>query len=141
MKTIITTGIVALLALGAHDAEAQQNETWRLTQVNGAALPAVTDEDDDGCSEEVVAGTLTLQSGGEWELELNEREVCGNDVEEETEKEDGRYAVQADGIHFTDDDGDTEDGDDVDDMAHGTRAGQTLTVRSGRGNTVLVFQR
>ena len=141
MKSIITTGIVALLALGANEAEAQQNETWRLTQVNGAALPAVTDTDDDGCREEVTAGTLTLESDGRWTLEVREREVCASNTEEETEKEDGRYSVQADAIAFTDDDGDTEDGYDVDDIAHGARAGSTLTVRTGGGETTLVFQR
>ena len=145
MKNIIAAGVIALVTLSAGEAAAQ--ETWQLAQINGSALPFVTDQDDDGCREEVVSGTLTLGTDGRWTLATNEREVCGDKVEEETEEEDGRFSADGDALRFTDEDDDDDssddddDGDDFDDLANGTRAGNTLTVRSGDGSTTVVFQR
>lgn len=142
MKSITTSAVVAILALGASDAAAQDGQIWRLSQVDGNALPHVVDQDDDGCREEIVAGTLTLHADGRWVLETQEREICGNEVEDETEEEDGRYEVQGETVRFADDDGEVEtDGNDVDDIAQGTRNAATLTVRSGGGDRVLVFTR
>ena len=142
MKSIITIGIVALTAVAANDASAQSSETWRLSQVDGAALPAVVEQDDEGCREEVLSGTLTLEADGRWKLETVERETCGNEVEEETEDEDGRYTVQDGAIRFGDDDGDVEtDGNDIDDVARGERTATTLTVRTGDDSRVLLFTR
>jgi hypothetical protein len=69
MKSFITIGIVALTAVAAGEGSAQTSETWRLSQVDGAALPAVVEQDDDdGCREELVSGTLTLEADGRWKL-------------------------------------------------------------------------
>ena len=146
MKGIITTGIIALTALAAGDASAQ--EAWQLARVNGSALPAVIEQDDDGCRDELVSGTLTLSGDGTWVLQTRERETCGDDVDEETEREDGRYARDAGAITFTDQDGDSEDADDedaddgidVDDFVSGSADAGSLTVRLDDGNT-LTFRR
>ena len=143
---IITLGIVALTAFAAGDAAAQ--ESWQLAQVNGGALPVVTEQDEDGCRDEIVAGTLTLNGDGTWRLETTEREVCGDNVEDDAEREDGRFTRDASGIRFTDDDGDEEDADDqtgdddvdVEDFVSATVAGGTMTVRLDDGNT-LTFRR
>ncbi len=142
MKSITTSAVIAVLTLSASDTAAQSEETWRLSQVDGNALPHVVDQDDDGCREEVVSGALTLHADGRWTLVTQEREVCGSEIEDETEEEDGRYEAQGETVRFADEDGDVEtDGDDVDDIAHGTRNGSTLTVRTGGGDRVLVFTR
>jgi len=146
MRTgIITLGIVALTAVSVGGASAQ--ETWQLAQVNGSSLPAVVEQDDDGCRDEVVAGTLTLDVDGTWSLETSEREVCGDRVEEDSETEDGRYTREASAIRFTDEDGDEEDSDDdaddgvdVEDFVSGTVEAAALTVRLDDGNT-LTFRR
>ncbi|HEX6587415.1 MAG TPA: hypothetical protein VF039_00220 [Longimicrobiales bacterium] len=144
MKLEIIAIAATIVAFDAQAAAAQQAETWQLAEVNGAALPAVVETDDDGCRDEVVSGTLTLSTGGMWKLTTNEREVCGNRVEEETEEEDGRYTVQGETIRFDDDDDDADDDDgsddDVDDFVSATRSGTTLTVRL-EGDRTLVFRR
>ena len=145
MKFEIIAIAATLVALDAQSAAAQQAETWQLAEVNGAALPTVVETDDDGCRDEVVSGTLTLSADGKWKLTTNEREVCGNRIEEETEEEDGRYTVQGETIRFDDDDADDADDDDasdddVDDFVSASRSGSTLTVRL-EGERTLVFRR
>jgi hypothetical protein len=156
---------VALLALSAGGAAGQQTETWQLAEVNGTALPALIEQDGENCREEVLSGTLTMESDGDWTLVTQEREVCGDQVEEESDEEDGRFTAQGESFTFTeedddaddddaddddaddddDDDGDDadddDDGDDADDLASGTRSGTTLTVRLEDGSTVLLFRR
>lgn len=141
MKGMTTSSIVAIAALTAFGADGvAAQETWQLAQVNGNALPFVTDTDDDGCREEVTSGTLTLAADDTWRLELTEREVCGNDVDEEIEDEDGRFTEANNAVRFLDDDGDPEDGNDIDDIANATRSGNTLTVTNGDGGVTLVFR-
>ncbi len=154
---------VALVALSAQPVSAQQAETWQLAEVNGMALPALIEQDGENCREEVTSGSLTLESDGGWTLVTQEREVCGDKVEEDSEEEDGRYSTQGVTVTFTegdddtddddaddddtddddadDDDGDDDDRGDADDLASGTRSGSTLTVRLEDGNTVLLFRR
>lgn len=143
---------VALVA-GAASAAAQEapsSDTYRLVEVAGVALPAVLEEGN-ACREEVLAGTLTLEADGRWTLVTSEREVCGDAVEEEEEREDGTYEVDGDAIRFLDDDegeNDEPEGDDDDageieleDLGSGTRTDGGLTIRLEDGETVLVFRR
>ena len=141
----------ALVAGGASAAaqEAPSSDTYRLVEVAGVALPAVL-EDGDACREEVLAGTLTLEADGRWTLDTTEREVCGDVVEEEEEREDGTYEVDGDVIRFLDDDeGEDDDADDADDaeeieledLSSGTRTDAGLTIRLEDGETILVFRR
>lgn len=143
---------VALVAGGASAAaqEAPSPATYRLVEVAGGALPAVLEEAD-ACREEVLGGTLTLEADGRWTLVTTEREVCGDAVEEEEEREDGTYEVDGDAIRFLDDDvdesDDPEDGADdageieLEDLSSGTRTDAGLTIRLEDGETVLVFRR
>jgi len=145
----------ALVAGGASAAaqEAPSSDTYRLVEVAGAPLPAVL-EDGDTCREEVLAGSLTLEADGRWTLVTTEREVCGDAVEDEEEREDGTYEVDGDAIRFLDDDegededpdGDADDADDageieLEDLSSGTRTDAGLTIRLEDGETILVFRR
>ena len=139
-------GVLGTAAPAAAQA-ASQDETFRLIQVAGKALPAVIEEED-GCREEVVSGTLTLKADGIWILVAQEREVCGDRVEEEEEREEGKYSIEGSSIRFVDDDSDgdaeeddTDDDLDLDDMTTGTRTAEGLTVRLKGSDAVLVFRR
>lgn len=139
-------GVLGTAAPAAAQA-ASQDETFRLIQVAGKALPAVIEEED-GCREEVVSGTLTLKADGIWILVTQEREVCGDRVEEEEEREEGKYSIEGSSIRFVDDDSDgdaeeddTDDDLDLDDMTTGTRTAEGLTVRLKGSDAVLVFRR
>lgn len=139
-------GVLGTAAPAAAQA-ASQDETFRLIQVAGKALPAVIEEED-GCREEVVSGTLTLKADGIWILVTQEREVCGDRVEEEDEREEGKYSIEGSLIRFVDDDcdgdadeDDTDDDLDLDDMTTGTRTAEGLTVRLKGSDAVLVFRR
>ena len=139
-------GVLGTAAPAAAQA-ASQDETFRLIQVAGKALPAVIEEED-GCREEVVSGTLTLKADGIWILVAQEREVCGDRVEEEDEREEGKYSIEGSLIRFVDDDcdgdadeDDTDDDLDLDDMTTGTRTAEGLTVRLKGSDAVLVFRR
>lgn len=154
MQNRTATLILAGLATGALGTAASaagqavsQDETFRLIEVAGKALPAVIEEED-SCREEVVSGTLTLKADGMWILVTQEREVCGDRVEEEEEREEGKYSIEGSSIQFVDDDddGDAEEDDtdddlDLDDMTTGTRTAEGLTVRLKGSDAVLVFRR
>ena len=135
------------VTLSVQDAVAQSttDEMYQLVQVDGSDLPAVFEEDGQ-CREEIVSGTLTLAADGTWSLDILERDVCGDRIDEGREREDGRYTVAGDEITFLDEDGDPEDTDenkrpDIDDLISGTRDGDTLTVLLDDGRTQLVFRR
>lgn len=147
---VLVVGAGTLAAQGG----AQQSVagTWRLAEVGGHALPAVTEEGG-GCRETVTAATLTL-ADGRWTLAVTEREACGARVTEEREVERGTYTVQGATLTFArepeneaeDDDDPAEKDDaaetevDVEDMVSGTVAGGALTVRL-RDGTPAVFRR
>ena len=147
-NTIVVVAMVAgALGLGG-PASAQtlsQTETFRLVEVSGTALP-VTTEGGDGCREDVIAATLTLEADGGWAMVTQEREVCGTRVEEDEDREEGTYRLEGNAFRFVNDDED-DDGDDdadeldVEELATGTRTADGLTVRLEDGETVLVFRR
>lgn len=145
LASLVATAAVLLTAGGA-GAQVASQETYQLAQVAGQALPVVTEENGD-CRDELSAATLTLDTDGTWTLVTTEREVCGQDVDEDEDREDGRYTVDGQTIHFTDDDGNvaTADGDDseleVDDLVHATRTADGLTVQVADGDTQLQFRR
>lgn len=146
-------GVAAPAAGPAHGQAAAQDRTYRLAEVDGRPLP-VTVEEEDGCREEVAAAALTLRADGEWLLEVDERETCGDAVEEETEEESGTYTTEGDTVRFLDDDADEDDdeedeaeGDeddedelDLDDLDVGTIGGDGLTVRLEDDRATLVFR-
>jgi hypothetical protein len=155
MKNRTTTLAFAVLATGAlgTPASAQavsQDETYTLAEVGGRSLPAVTGEED-GCREEVVAATLTLEADGDWILVMQEREACGDRVEEDEEREEGTYRMEDGAIRFLDDDEDDDQEDeddeqdeddlDLDDLTTGSRTAGGLTVRLEDSDAVLVFRR
>jgi len=154
---ILTLTAVAALGAGALVLQAAPSwaqgvsgqESYQLVQVAGNALPTQIEQEGD-CREEVLSGTLTLDTDGGWELVTRERETCGDQVEEEEESETGAYRAEGDVIRFMDDDedddrneaADDDDGElDLDDLATGTRSGDGLTVTLEDGQTVLVFRR
>lgn len=146
--TAVGIGVVSTAAVAAQ--AVSEAETFTLVQISGAALPAVVEEEG-GCREEVLGGTLTLEAG-EWVLATQERETCGDQVEEEEEREEGRYEVDRETIRFFDgdeddddaEDDDTEDDDedeiDVDDLATGARTADGLTIQLQDAGT-LQFRR
>ena len=145
LLALLTTAFTGQEAMAQVSAE----ETWELTRVGSSGLPATVDNDDDGCTEEVVSGTLTLATDGTWRLVTNEREVCGNDTDNDRDSETGRYTMSGDQITFLDDDGNAEDIDnddrstspDIEDLVSGTRNGDTMTVQIDDGRTELTFTR
>lgn len=145
LASLIAAAGVALSAEGAA-AQVASTETYQLAQVAGQALPVVTEEHDE-CRDELHAATLTLETDGTWSLVTTEREVCGQDVDEDEDREDGRYTIQGETIRFTDDDGDAPqaDGDpnelEVDDLVEATRTADGLTVRVADDDTELTFRR
>lgn len=119
-------------------------EVYRLTEVNGGALPVVV-EQDERCREELLGGTLTLETDGRWRLMTQEREVCGADVEAEEESEDGIFTREGQTIRFLEEDGEPNDdegdeGIDAENLSVGTVAGGALTVRLADGATTLTFR-
>ena len=138
----------AVLAISPGDAAAQVSaqETWQLAEVAGAALPVVTEENED-CRDELHSATLTLHTDGRWTLVTTEREVCGQNSEDDEDTEEGRYTVEGDVIRFTDEDGEPaqDDGDDseleVDDLVQATRTADGLLVRVADDGTELRFRR
>jgi hypothetical protein len=137
-------GLAVAATIRAGQAQPAQ-EVYRLATVDGAPLPVVV-EQEDGCSEEVTAATLTLHPEGRWQLESTERETCGSDVREDSDTEEGRYEREGRNLRFLDDDGDddpdSDDADeiDIDDLEAGAVAGPGLSVRLEGGQT-LVFER
>ena len=132
---------VALAAAYAGAQERAQAGAYRLVSFAGRALPTVVEEED-GCREEVLSATLTLEAGGRWVLASRERETCGTVVEEEDDSESGTYSANGTALRFTEaDDDDTPDDDvDLDELGSGTLAGGELTVRLTDERTVLVFR-
>lgn len=151
MRTLVLTaiGIGAVSTAAVATQAGSEVETFDLVEVAGSGLPALIEEED-GCREQILAGRLTLEADGDWSLVTRERETCGDQVEEEEEREEGTYEVQSEAVLFTDDDGDSGDADDgddadpngvdVDDLATGTRTAEGLEVRLEDGN-ILIFRR
>src|SRR5690606_5266842 len=127
-------------------AQVSTEETWQLARVGEQALPVVTEEHGE-CRDELHGATLTLHTDGRWTLVETKREVCGGDTDEDVDTDDGRYTISGDEIHFTDDDGDPNraDSDDdeleIDDLVHGARTTEGLTIRVADGDTELHFTR
>lgn len=164
--TALTVGLLSVGVIGfsdvrpAAEAKAQtatsaeqlpvqaQPNTYRLAEIAGRTLPTIIEEED-GCREELVSATLTL-AGRNWTLVTAEREVCGELVETEEERETGSYSVADQTIRFRegdDDDDDDEDLDDadeleVDELDLGTVSNDgSLVVQLRDGETILVFRR
>lgn len=156
-KTLLLAGFgAAALAVAANPSGAQVPGTYTLAQVDGRALPVVT-ETDGACRDELVSATLTLADGA-WTLETMERELCeGEAPREDRETDRGRYTLSGQTVTFAggdaddeaeaaeDEEGRTEPSGsdvevDVEEPARGTVDGGTLTVLLRGGQTV-VFRR
>ena len=150
MKTLtvaaLGAGAMALAGIAVAQ-DAAQAETYRLVDVSGGALPVLVEQDGD-CRDELLSGTLTLADDGTWVLVTQEREVCGDRVEEDEEREEGRYTMDGQTVRFLDEDGEAEEHEEedageieVDDLSVGTRSADGLAVRLADGQTVLAFRR
>lgn len=143
-KTMMATlAAGGLAAFSGTDASAQAPAgTYVLAEVQGQALPVLTEEEN-GCREEVLAATLTLEADGDWEMEYTERETCGAEVEEDEEDAEGDFTVDGTTVRFSDDDEsrDPTDEIDLDELGVGTLSEAGLSVRLQDGRTVLVFRR
>lgn len=138
----------SLMAMAASENALSHQEVpgeYRLTSVNGQALPVQLGTDD-GCKELVTAATLTLTADGKWTLRHDERKECPSGARTETESESGKYTLTGTSVTFMDDDGKrntggTPDDDiDLDELDQGTVSGTSLSVKLKEGQT-LVFQR
>src|SRR5687768_17477442 len=115
-RIAMTAAALSSLALAAAYAGAQERAgtqagSYRLATFAGRALPTLIEEED-GCREEVLSATLTLEAGGRWVLVSRERETCGTAVEEDEDSETGSYSVTGGTLRFNEVDGDGDDGDD-----------------------------
>ena len=145
--TALGVGVLALAAAAASAQVPGQAEVYRLAEVEGRALPVVIEQEGD-CRDELLGATLTLAADGEWTLVTQEREVCGDRVEEDEEREEGRYTAEGQTVRFLDEDGEAEEDDrddegpelDVEDLTVGTRSAGALSVRLEDGRTA-VFRR
>ena len=145
LKMLTTSALVAgALPLTADPADAQTPEaagSYELVQVNGQALPVVI-ERTENCQEEVLSGTLVLEADGDWEFEHVERETCGTDVDEDTEREDGDYVVSGEALTFSDDTDEFDPDDlDIDEFGTGTITSEGVRVTLQDGRTELLFRR
>lgn len=139
---LMALALVAALS-AAPPADAQQ--TYQLAAVNGKALPALIEEDDDGCIEELISASLMLTQGGEWTLVSTTRETCGTDVDLDEDEDDGTYAAQGSALTFFDEAGspprhDPDPEIEFEDLHTGTRVGDQLTVRLADSETELTFR-
>lgn len=140
-------GVLAAVGVSATAQGSGQADTYRLVEVNGNALPVVIEEGR-RCREELIAGTLELAPDGKWTLETSEREVCGDRVDLDNDRERGTYTVAGQTVTFLDRDGRPEDYDDdptpdldVEDLVVGTMSADGLAVRLDDNRTVLTFRR
>lgn len=117
------------------------SESFRLTQIGGQPLP-VSYPEEDGCEEEILSATLLLQTDGEWEMEQRKREVCGGEVEEDEDVEEGTFTVDGGTYRFTGpEEGTPSPGEiEVERLTEGTLDGDVLTARLADG-TMVVFRR
>lgn len=117
-------------------------ETFALMEIGGETLP-VTYPEEDGCEEEVLDATLSLEADGEWDLHMTKREICGEAFEEDEDEEEGTYTI--DGSSYTFESPQTSPGAapgeiEIEEMVEGTLEGDVLTVRL-RDGTTLRYQR
>lgn len=119
----------------------EPSEVFRLTEVGGQPLP-VSYPEEDGCEEEILGATLFLEADGEWELELRKREICGEEVEDDEDEEEGTYTVDGSTYRFVGpEDGTPGPGEiEIESLREGRLAGDVLTARLADGTTV-VFRR
>ena len=137
--------VLALVAALSAAAPAGAQQTYQLAAVNGEALPALIEEESDGCVDELLSATLVLTQGGEWTLVSTTRETCGNEVDVDEDEDDGTYAAEGSALTFFDDDGspprhDADPEIEIDDLHTGTRNGNELTVQLADSETVLTFR-
>jgi hypothetical protein len=141
MKIIIAMAMTLLITDAA---QSQVAGTYRLAEIGGAALPATIETEDD-CREDVVSATLTLDAQGTWRLEWVEHEICPNQKpEEERESGKGRYRANGAALEFLNDSGKSQgdsDGDDLDDISAGTIESNTIRVKLGNTDKMLVFRK
>jgi hypothetical protein len=138
----LTLLVTATNAQGQSPAPSAAVGTYRLATINDRPLPVVVEEED-GCRDEVVSGTLTLKPDGTWTLVHTERDVCGDKVESDEENEDGKYTLQGTMVTFNDDAGDRRDDDgdiDIDDLRTGTLSADAIAIRLQDG-VVAVFRK
>lgn len=145
--TVTAAGALTLLTLGARAQSPTQAQMYRLVEIGGQPLPVVVEQEGE-CREEIRGGTLTLETAGTWTLVLEERDVCGDQVDDSEDREQGRYAVEGQTVRFLNDNGeprsfdadDDEEGEiEVDEITEGRRADDGLTGRLP-GGTVVLFR-
>jgi hypothetical protein len=150
-KTIAAIVFAAVAGLLPGAVEAQTVEgTYRLTEIDSAPLPTVVDVDDEGrCREELVSATLTLHTGGRWNLVSRDRKVCYGDLVEDVDEEfdEGHFLVDGSTITFLDEQGhlprvdyDLDRDIEIDDLGTGTLGRNGLSVRLEDG-PVAIFRR
>jgi hypothetical protein len=141
MKIIIALAMTILIT---GKAQSQVTGTYQLAEIGGKALPA-TIETEDECREDVVSATLTLDTNGTWRMEWVEHEICPNQQpEEERENGKGRYRANGAVLEFLNDAGKSQgesDGDDLDDISTGTVESNTIRVKLGNTDKMLVFRK
>lgn len=142
-RVLLVAGMAVILtsAACASAADSESAETFRLTEVGGKPLP-VSYPEENGCQEEIISATLSLESDGDWKMEQKKRETCGDGVEEDEDVEQGSYTVDGSTYRFTAPQGGTASPGEIEieNLANGTLAGDVLTARLADG-TIVVFRR
>ena len=142
-RALLVSGMAVMMAGAgcASSPDDEPSEIFRLTEVGGQPLP-VSYPEEDGCEEEILGATLFLESDGEWEMEQTKREVCGDDVEEDEDVEEGTYTVQGSTYRFAGPQGETPSAGEIEieSLTEGTVAGDVLTARLADG-TIVLFRR
>ena len=131
----LSLSLLGVAACGDDDPTGPQRGTYELDRVNGQSLPvAVGTDPATGTTIQVIAGSIELQSGNEFDLEISVTSGSG-----QTDfSADGDYQVDGDDITFETDAGEEltgsfdEDDDELD---------VTLALEGVTGNITATFVR
>ncbi len=135
--------LAAGLSATAGVAQSPHAGTYELVDIAGNALPAVVETTDD-CTEEVTSAQLVLEADWTFRLEVNERETCGTDVEEDVETEEGVFTMDGETILFDiDEDPDDDDSTEIelDQLLSATVDGDMLHVTVRDTDAMVMFRK
>ena len=106
---VLLTILVATFSVGGSDSLQVISGVYKLVEVNGKKIPAVSwIGPGDGCEQEVLSGTMLVDSKNRWAAIVEEREFCTEISEEASISTEGSsvftgtYKVSGSKIEFHD---------------------------------------